>query len=154
MGRLTALALAALFVLTSCSDGAYGPWIRTDGSIIESSLLVEYQGFRDCEQLDVTFMRFYGNQYARDPAGVLGDVAAGDGSGRLLEYEVLFGDDVLAGLESTDFTHTARPIGSNFWVEREIYLDPAGHDDFIYVVVDGEAIERWIRYEEPCEVVS
>ena len=31
------------------------------------------------------------------------------------------------------------------------YLDPASHDDFIYIVVDGEAIERWIRYEEPCE---
>ena len=151
MGRLTALALAALFVLTSCSDGRYGPWVRTDGSIIESSFLVEYQGFRDCDQLDVTFMRFFGNQYARDPGMVLGEVTATDGSGRVLEYEVLFGEEVLAGLESQGFTHNARPIGSNEWVQREIYLDPAGRDDFIYIVVDGEAIERWIRYEEPCE---
>lgn len=151
MGRLTALALAAIFVLSSCSDGRFGPWVRTDGSIIESSLLVEYQGFRDCDQLDVTFMRFFGNQYARDPAGVLGEVTAADGTDRVLEYDVLFGDDVLDGLDAQGFTHTARPIGSNVWVEREIYLDPAGRDDYLYVVVDGEAIERWIRYEEPCE---
>ncbi len=151
MGRLTALAVIAVFVLSSCSDGRFGPWVRTDGSIIESSLLVEYQGFRDCDQLDVTFMRFFGNQYARDPDGVLGDVLAADGSDRVLEYEVLFGDDVLAGLEPQGFTHTARPIGSNVWVEREIYLDPAGREDYLYVVVDGEAIERWIRYEAVCE---
>jgi len=151
VGRLTALALAALFVLTSCSDGRYGPWVRNDGSIIESSLLVEFQGFRDCDQLDVTFMRFFGNQYARDPEMVLGEVTAPDGSGRVLEYDVLFGDEVLTDLESQGFTHTARPIGSNVWVEREIYLDPAGHEDFIYVVVDGEAIERWVRYEDTCE---
>lgn len=149
--RLAALALATLFLLSSCADGRFGPWVREDGSVIEASFLVEYRGFRDCDQLDVTFMRFYGNQYARDPAGVLGDVMAQDGSGRLLEYEVLFGDEVLTGLEPQGFSHTARPIGSNVWVEREIYLDPDGRDDYLYVVVDGEAVERWIRYEEPCE---
>ena len=115
MGRLTALALAALFVLTSCSDGRYGPWVRSDGSIIESSL----------EQRLLLAV----------------DVA----------YDVLFGEEVLTGLQSQGFTHTARPIGSNLWVEREIFLDPAGHEDFIYVVVDGEAIERWVRYEGTCE---
>ena len=151
MVKLIATALAALLLLTSCADGRFGPWVREDGSIVESSLLVEYQGFRDCDQLDVTFMEFYGSQYAKDPVGVLGDVEAADGSGRMIEYEVLFGADVLAGLEPQGFTHSARPIGSNEWVEREIYLDPAGRDDYIYVVVDGEAIERWVRYEERCE---
>ncbi len=151
MGRLTAVALAALFVLTSCADGRYGPWVREDGSVIESSLLIEYQGFRDCDQLDVTFMQFYGYQYARDPGMILGDVTAPDGSGRVLEYDVLFGEEVLATLESQGFTHSARPIGSNDWVDREIFLDPASREDYLYVVVDNEAIERWVRYEEQCE---
>lgn len=150
MGRLTALLLAAVFILSSCADGQYGPWVREDGSIIESSLLIEYQGFRDCDQNEVTFMQFYGHQYARDPRGILGEVTSADGSGRVLEYEVLFGD-AIESLESQGFTHSARPIGSNDWVDREIYLDPASREDFLYVVVDGEAIEKWIRYEEPCE---
>ncbi|MFQ5966068.1 MAG: hypothetical protein ACE5MI_00485 [Acidimicrobiia bacterium] len=128
---MAALALSACFP-------ADPPWMDSNGEIVSGSLILEYQGFVRCQTREVTFLRFFDRQYADDPEGQLGPLRAIDGSGRVLTFEVL--EAVPPG---------ALPSGFHRG-DREIYVDRAAIDDYLYVVHPSH-VERWPRAEIYCE---
>ena len=136
MKRLVAGVLALMAVVAACTN-QHGPWLNSAGRRLEGSEVVEYDGFNQCGQESVVFLRFFGDQYAKDPDGVLGTLTSAEG--RPLSFAVL--DQVPDGAEPTGIHH-----GS-----REIYVDPATRADYIYIRLGTGQVERWPRAEVPCE---
>lgn len=132
------LAIAAFSLLAvACGPGEHGPWLNEHGEIISNAYVLEFDGFARCDQLDVTFFQFFGRQYANDPNGVLGELVSLDGQ-RMLTFE-----------RGTDLPNTAVPsaITHN---NREIYLNEPDVEDYLYIVIDNQTVERWPRAEQRC----
>lgn len=136
MGVKASGFLAALLV-TSCGLTQFGPWLDESGQRLEGSQLVEYQGFVECGHDDVVFLVFFGDMYAKDPDGVLGELR--NAAGEALSYAVL--DEVPARANPTGLTSG----------QREIYLDDATREDYVYIVREDGRTERWPRAESPCD---
>ncbi len=133
--RLVVLVVVA--AVTAACTNQHGPWLNSAGRRLEGSEVVEFDGFNQCDQESVTFLRFFGDQYAKDPEGVLGQLTSAEG--RPLSFAIL--DEVPEGAEPTGIHH-----GS-----REIYVDPATRADYIYIRLGTGQVERWPRAEVPCE---
>lgn len=134
--RASGFLLALL--LTSCGLTQHGPWLDESGQRLEGSQLVEYQGFEECGHESVVFLVFFGDMYAKDTDGVLGELR--NPSGDVLSYEVL--DEVPPGVTATGLTSG----------EREIYFDEATRADYLYVHRADGRTERWPRAESPCDL--
>ena len=135
---LLAVVLLSLAVV-ACGPGEHGPWLNEHGEIISNAYVLEYDGLARCDQLDVTFFHFFGRQYAKDPNGVLGELVSLDGL-RTLTFT-----------RGTDLPSTAEPslITHN---NREIYLNAPDVEDYLYIVIDNQVVERWPRAEQRCTV--
>ena len=107
MRRRAALLAVAALLAAGCAFSEYGPWLSPTGARLEGSQVVEFEGFRECGQEDVVFIRFFGAQYAKDPDGVLGEIRSVDGE-RVLVYAVL--DELPEGAVGTGITHEGREI--------------------------------------------
>lgn len=136
MGVKASRFLAAL-LLASCGLTQFGPWLDESGQRLEGSQLVEYQGFAECGHDEVVFLVFFGDMYAKDTKGVLGELLSP--SGEVLSYAVL--DGVPTGANPTGLTSG----------EREIYLDDAIREDYLFVHREDGRTERWPRAESPCD---
>jgi len=130
--RLVILAL----LLSACTLNSRGPWVDEFGNQMSGYYVVEFDGFRACEQEKVIFMRFFGDQYAKDPLEVLGDLRS-PVDDRLLEFALL-----------SAVPDTAEPTGITH-VGREIFV---GEDrpDYLYIRLPGGSAERWPRAETEC----
>jgi hypothetical protein len=127
-----------VLLLTACGFNQFGPWLDENGQRLEGSQVIEYQGFQTCGHEEVTFLYFFGDLYARDDDGHLGELHNADGE--LLTFAVL--DEMPPGAEPTGITH----------LQREIYLDPATRVDYLYIdLVDKDRAERWPRAEIECD---
>ncbi len=136
MTRPVALVVLWAVVVTACAP-QQGPWFNDAGRRLEGSEVVEFTGFNQCDQESVTFIRFFGDQYAKDPEGVLGQLTSAEG--RPLSFALL--DGVPDGAEPTGIRQGA----------REIYVDPATRADYLYIRLGSGQVERWPRAEVPCE---
>ncbi len=132
MRRFVIVAL----VLTSCAFSSRGPWVGDSGSRMSGYYVLEYDGLAQCDQQKVIFMRFFGNQYAKDREGVLGELRS-PVDDRVLEFEILPG--VPEGAEATGITHGG----------REIFVGP-DQDDYLYIQLATGQAERWPRAEVEC----
>lgn len=136
--RKPAVALVAVvLLLAGCATNRYGPWTSPSGDILSNSIIVEFQGFEECGTQDVTFLRFLGKQYAYDPEGELGPLAAPNGT-------------VLTYAEMESPPPGAKPTGVRHR-DREIWTSEADVDEYLYVVYDGGFTQRWPRAETRCE---
>jgi len=134
--------LAVLLVSAACSLNEHGPWLTAEGVRLENSQVLEFEGSRNCDQQSVTFLVFFGNQYAKDPRAALGPLESVDGEGRRLEFSEL--DSLPPGAEPTGVNH------ENDGVKREIWLVEGERDDYIYMAHTDQTIERWPRFEGRC----
>lgn len=136
MNRLVAV-LTILLLLSACGLNERGPWVDRNGNQLRGSDMIEYDGFALCDQQQVVFIQFFGDQYAKDPAGTLGELSSPE-SGEPISFEVL--ESVPTDLEGTAITHAG----------REIYV---GEDrqDYLYVRLPSGETERWPRAEGTCE---
>ncbi|HEY7565172.1 MAG TPA: hypothetical protein VIA81_09625 [Acidimicrobiia bacterium] len=135
--RFAGLVLAVA-LLVSCRMTQFGPWLDESGQRLEGSQVIEYQGFAECGHEDVVFLVFFGAMYAKDTAGVLGELT--NAGGEVLTFTVL--DDTPAGVTATGLTSGP----------REIFFDEATRDDYIYVRLADGRLERWPRAESPCDL--
>lgn len=129
-----------ILVITSCGLNQFRPWLDESGQRLEGSQVIEYQGFEECGHEDVVFLVFFGDMYAKDAGGVLGELR--NASGEVLTYAVL--DEVPTGVTPTGLTSG----------EREIYFDEATRADYLYVHGTDGRTERWPRAEFPCDLPS
>lgn len=131
------VVLAMALVLVSCGLNERGPWVDRNGNQMRGNDMIEFDGFALCDQQRVVFIQFFGDQYAKDPEGVLGELRSLE-DGRTLTFELL--DSLPEGLEGTEITHAG----------REIFI---GDDrpDYIYVRLPNGETERWPRAEETCQ---
>lgn len=137
MRRARAVALVVLAVgLAACTANVHGPWVDANGRRMLGSEVVEFQGFPECDQQQVTFMRFFGDQYARDPDRILGDLRSPIDDAPLT-FAVL--DALPEGAEGTDITHDG----------REIFV-AGDRPDYLYVRLPSGDVERWPRAETEC----
>jgi hypothetical protein len=128
---------ALVLALAGCSINQYGPWYTPAGNIVSSSIMVEFQGFKECDTETVVFIRFLGRQYAYDPQGQLGTLTADDGT--VLTYAEF--DSPPGGIDPTGVRHK----------DEEIWQGQADTENYLYVVHDGGLTERWPRAEIPCQ---
>ncbi|NIA23959.1 MAG: hypothetical protein GWP04_00150 [Gammaproteobacteria bacterium] len=126
-----------LLLVASCATNRYGPWYTPAGNIVSNSIMVEFEGFKDCGTDKVVFIRFLGRQYAHDREGQLGTLTAPDGT--VLTYAELDGPP--AGSEATGVRHQ----------DREIWRDSADIENYLYIVYDSGFTQRWPRAEVRCE---
>lgn len=135
--RAGAVALALALLTSACGLDDRGPWVDRFGRELQGSEMVEFRGFAACEWQDVVFIRFFGDQYARDPGGVLGVLVSTETGGELA-FDVL--PELPPGLEGTDITHDG----------REVFI---GDDraDYLYIRLPNGEVERWPRAEIECE---
>ena len=139
MRRRLVVPLLSLAVLASaCVAGDKGPWVNEQGEIVSNAVLLEYQGLVACDQRDITFFRIFERQYANDPFGLLGELRSVD-SARTLTFNT-----------STNLPATAEPLGITHG-SREIYYNEPDVDDYLYIVIDGQLVERWPRAESECK---
>ena len=131
------LAIALSLVVSACGLNEYGPWLDWNGNEMRGSDMIQYEGFAICDQTQVLFIQFFGDQYAKDPTGALGQLESLE-TGEPLSFEVF--DAVPEGLEGTEITHAG----------REIYI---GEDrpDYLYVRLPNGQTERWPRAEDTCQ---
>lgn len=132
------LFLGALALMASaCGLNEHGPWLDWNGNQLRGSDMIEYEGFAICDQTRVVFIKFFGDQYAKDPTGALGQLESPE-TGKPLSFEIF--DAVPEGLEGTEITHAG----------REIYV---GEDraDYLYVRLPNGDTERWPRAEDTCQ---
>jgi len=106
------------------------------GNQMSGNDIVEFDGFASCEQEKVIFLRFFGDQYAKDPFADLGDLRS-PVDDRLLEFALL-----------PAVPDTAEPTGM-MHAGREIFV---GEDrpDYLYIRLPGGSAERWPRAETEC----
>jgi hypothetical protein len=136
MKRMALLA-AFSFLVAACGLNEYGPWLDPSGFQMRGNDMIEFEGFAICDQTQVVFIQFFGDQYAKDPRGVLGDLESIE-TGEPLSFELL---DVLPeGLQGTEITHKG----------REVYI---GEDrpDYLYIRLPSGETERWPRAEDTCQ---
>lgn len=131
------VALLMALVLVSCGLNERGPWVDRNGNQMRGNDMIEFDGFALCDQQRVIFIQFFGDQYAKDPEGVLGELRSLV-DGRTLTFELL--DSLPEGLDGTEITHAG----------REIFI---GDDrpDYIYVRLPNGETERWPRAEDTCQ---
>lgn len=138
MPRLVVVLIVVFAILTSaCVAGDYGPWVNEQGEVVSNAALLEYRGLHACDQRDVTFFRIFGRQYAKDPRGILGQLYSLDG-----ERELRFST-------TTNLPDTAIALGITHG-SREIYHNEPDIEDYLYIVIDGQLVERWPRAEFVC----
>ena len=135
--RLILLAVAMTMVTAACVPGDNGPWVDEDGELVSNAHLLEYKGLVACDQRTVTFFQIFGRQYANDPNGVLGDLTSLDGF-RALMFS-----------RTTDLPDTAIATGITH-DNREIYHNQPDIEDYLYIVIDDQIVERWPRAEQRC----
>lgn len=123
-------------LLGACSLRERGPWVTAEGRRLQGSEVIEYDGFNQCDQERVIFMRFFGKQYARDPRRILGQLFSVEG--QPIEFAIL--EEVPSGAEPTGIHHK----------EREIYLDQSLIEDFLFIRLGNGRVEQWPRAEVPC----
>ena len=136
MSRRVALLVAFAMVLSSCALNTQGPWVDQFGRRMQGSEMIEFNGFAACNQTQVTFIRFFEDQYAKDPTGVLGELES-PSTGAPITFEVL--PELPPELMGTDITHAG----------REVYI---GEDrpDYLYIRLPNGEVERWPRAEVTC----
>ena len=135
--RLTLGLVALAMVTVACVPGDNGPWLDENGEVVSNAHLLEYKGLVACDQRSVTFFQIFGRQYAKDPNGVLGDLVSLDGF-RVLEFS-----------ENADLPDTATPLGIRHG-GRELYYNEPDVEDYLYIVIDAQVVERWPRAETRC----
>lgn len=132
------VAIAGLLLLGACGFSQFGPWLDESGQRLEGSQVLQYQGLQTCGHEEVVFLFFFGDLYARDDDGHLGELtnAAGD----VLTFEIL--DEMPSGAEPTGITHG----------DREIYFDPSTREEYLFIHRgDDGRTERWPRAEIECD---
>lgn len=134
--RLLVFVAFSLFI-AACVPGDNGPWVNEQGEIISNAHLLEYRGLAACDQRDVTFFQIFGRQYAKDPDGVLGELVSLDGF-RTLDFSL-----------GTDLPDTAVALGITHG-RRELYHNQPDIEDYLYIVIDDQIVERWPRAEFRC----
>lgn len=134
--RSIALVLVLGLALSSCGLNSRGPWVDEFGRRLQGTEMIEFDGFAACDQERVVFIRFFSDQYAKDPQGRLGELRSG--SGEELTFSVLA--SLPEGLIATGFTHAG----------REVFV---GDDraDYLYVRLPNGEVERWPRAEVDCD---
>jgi hypothetical protein len=135
---LVLVTIVLALALGACAPSVHGPWRNSSGQIVSNAAIVEFDGFNRCGHRSITFFRFFDRQYAKDPRNVLGDLRSPT-TGELLTFA---NDATLpSGAEPTGFTHR----------NRAIWVDEAAIDDYLYIVIDDQVVERWPRAEQRCE---
>lgn len=130
-------AVTALAVLAgACGLNSRGPWVDHNGRRLQGNEVIEYDGFTSCEQERVVFLYFFGDTYAKDELGRLGDLES-PVDGELLTFEVTSAlpDSAFA----TGITHDG----------REIYLAD-DRAEYLYIRLPNGRVERWPRAEVSC----
>ncbi|HKX74788.1 MAG TPA: hypothetical protein VJR05_05285 [Acidimicrobiia bacterium] len=125
-----------LLLVAGCGLNRFGPWLDESGQRLEGSQVIQYQGFQTCGHEEVIFLFFFGDLYARDDDGDLGQLT--NDEGEVLTFAVL--DEPPAAAEPTGITHQ----------DREIYFDPATREDYLYIRQPNRT-ERWPRAEINCD---
>lgn len=135
--RITVLLLAAVMLLSACGLNTQGPWVDSSGVRMSGNDMIEFSGFAICDQTKVVFIKFFGDQYAKDPEGILGDLVSTE-TEESLTFELL--DEPPADTEGTDITHAG----------REVFV---GEDrpDYLYIRLPSGQVERWPRAEDVCD---
>lgn len=135
--RRIAVLVALTITLSACQLNSQGPWVDANGNRMSGNDMIEFNGFAACDQQQVVFIQFFGDQYAKDLQNDLGELTSLE-TGEPLTFEVL--DALPEGVEGTDITHAG----------REIFI---GEDrsDYIYVRLPNGQAERWPRAEDTCE---
>ena len=136
MKRLTALVVAVV-ALSACQLNSQGPWLDANGNMMSGNDMVEFYGFAACDQQQVVFIQFFGDQYAKDLRDDLGELTS-PVTGEPIDFELL--ESLPEGAEGTGITHAG----------REIYV---GEDraEYIYVRLPNGQAERWPRAEDTCQ---
>ena len=134
------LALVALsLLLASCGPAVHGPWLNERGEIISNAYVLEYRGLGYCDQTEIVFFQFFGRQFAKDPQGLLGELVSVDGA-RVLTFE-----------QGTTVPETAVPSAVTHQ-NREVYLNEPDEEDYLYIVINNQIVERWPRAEHRCTI--
>ncbi|MEX0698225.1 MAG: hypothetical protein WD354_00700 [Acidimicrobiia bacterium] len=130
--------LLGLALVAACSIGQFGPWLDESGQPLEGSQVIQYRGFEICGHDEVTFLFFFGDLYAQDDDGALGQLT--NAEGEVLTFEVL--NELPPGTEATHIT-----LGT-----KEIFFDPNTREDYLYIYrSDDQRAERWPRAEIECD---
>lgn len=135
MKRIAAY-LALVLVLAACGMNSRGPWINSDGRQLQGNEVIEYDGFASCDQERVVFLFFFGDTYAKDDEGRLGQLTS-EVDGSPLTFEV--GGNLPESALPTGITHNG----------REIFLAD-DRQDYLYIRLPGGQVERWPRAEVSC----
>lgn len=135
MRRIAGLVIL-VFALSACQLNSQGPWVDANGNRMSGNDMIEFNGFAACDQQQVVFIQFFGDQYAKDLQNDLGELTSPE-TGEPLTFEVL--DALPERVEGTDITHAG----------REIFV---GEDrsDYLYVRLPNGQAERWPRAEDTC----
>ncbi|MGQ0849612.1 MAG: hypothetical protein ACT4OP_10925 [Actinomycetota bacterium] len=134
---LQVLVWAALLAIGGCGFSQVGPWLDESGQRLEGSQLIQYPGFEQCGHQEVEFLVFFGDMYAKDLDGALGELA--NPAGEILSYALL--QEIPEGVTARGFT----------FKDREIYYDEATLADYLYIHYSNGNTERWPRAESPCD---
>lgn len=132
--RFSVLVAAAL-VLSACGLSR-GPWVDEYGQRLQGSQLVEYDGFASCDQERVVFIAFFGDTYAKDPLGRLGELRSLE-TGEPVTFASL--TSLPPSAEATGITGAG----------REIFVAD-DRTDYLYIRLLNGTVERWPRAEVPC----
>ncbi len=132
MRRLVVLAL----VLSACTLNSRGPWVDESGNQMSGNDVIEFDGFASCGQEKVIFMRFFGDQYAKDAEGALG-ILRSPVDDRVIEFALV--PAVPEDAQATGITHQG----------REIFVG-SDRSDYLYIRLPGGSAERWPRAEVEC----
>lgn len=137
MNRRRAVWLVGVAVLlASCGMNSRGPWIDDDGRQLQGNEVIEYDGFASCDQERIVFLFFFGDTYAKDELGRLGQLVS-EVDGAPLAFEV--GATLPPSAWPTGITHNG----------REIFLAD-DRADYLYIRLPGGTVERWPRAEVSC----
>lgn len=134
--KRTAVLVTAMVVLSACGMNSRGPWINEDGRQLQGNEVIEYDGFASCDQERVVFLFFFGDTYAKDEEGRLGQLTS-EVDGAPLSFEL--GSTLPESAWPTGITHNG----------REIFLAD-DREDYLYIRLPGGQIERWPRAELSC----